>query len=299
MKGNAPRSIKDRNDLSIPNLTDTVSAFRQAMSDAGIHYLGEIVADGRLHRFHIEGQKAGTLNGAYVLHVDGVPAGWFMNFVTGLNQRWISQRSSVGVTYAFTQQIAEAKRQRDIELHNRHEAASAKAAHIWKCARPAVNHPYLAKKKIKPHGARQLKDSLLIPIEDESNKLVNLQFISPSGEKRFLAGGRKKECFHIIGHVNNSGCILICEGFATGASLHEETGQCVVVAFDAGNLLPVAQIMQHQHRDIEIIVAGDNDISGVGQKAANEAAAAVNGLVLIPDIPGTDWNDLIARGRHV
>ena len=51
------------------------SQFRQAMQTAGIHYSGEIVPDGKLHRFHIEGQKRGSKNGAYILHVDGYPAG--------------------------------------------------------------------------------------------------------------------------------------------------------------------------------------------------------------------------------
>ncbi|MCW5601817.1 toprim domain-containing protein, partial [Nitrosomonas sp.] len=92
--------------------------------------------------------------------------------------------------------------------------------------------------------------------------------------------------------------ILISEGFATGASLHEATGEMTVIAFDANNLLPAAQKIRKKYRDIDIIVCGDNDLSGVGQKAANEAAAAVGGLVHIPDVPGSDWNDILSGGRH-
>jgi putative DNA primase/helicase len=45
-----------------------------------------------------------------------------------------------------------------------------------------------------------------------------------------------------------------------------------------------------------IIVCGDNDLSGVGQKAAIEAAAYVNGKYKIPPNAGQDWNDFLSNG---
>lgn len=289
---------KNRVDI-ITNISDFVHQFRTAMNDAGIHYSGEIIADGRLHRLHIDGHKPGTLNGAYVLHPDGVPAGWFQDYTTGLSQTWRADAGKITHQEIIAQQarIDELKRLREIEQHERYENAAAKANHLWGCARPAsARHPYLAKKKVKPYNLRQIRESLVIPIYNQSDRLVNLQFISPDGEKRFLSGGRKKGCFFHIGERTNE--VLICEGFATGASLHEETSKRVVVAFDAGNLLPVTKNIRELGPDSEIIVAGDNDLSGVGQRAANEAAAAVGGKVLIPDVAGADWNDVISGGRH-
>lgn len=35
--------------------------------------------------------------------------------------------------------------------------------------------------------------------------------------------------------------VVVTEGYATGASIHEATGARVIVAFNAGNLLPVAK----------------------------------------------------------
>ena len=78
--------------------------FCRAMQFAGIRYSGEIIADGRLHRFHIEGQKQGSLNGAYTLHLDGCPAGWFMDYKTGLSKTWGS-RSGFKVSYALIKKM--------------------------------------------------------------------------------------------------------------------------------------------------------------------------------------------------
>jgi len=70
------------------------------------------------------------------------------------------------------------------------------------------------------------------------------------------------------------------------------------VAFDAGNLLPVAMNIRELSPSTEIIICGDNDLSGIGQSKAKEAALAIGGKVLIPPVPGQDWNDLIAGGRQ-
>lgn len=152
------------------------------------------------------------------------------------------------------------------------------------------------KKVIHSHGARKYHESLVIPIYNESDQIINLQFIDPEGGKRFLSGGRKFGCFYIIG--NSTKRILICEGFATGASLFEDCRQRVVVAFDAGNLLPVAKNIRELSPDSEIIICGDNDISGVGQEKAQEAALAIGGKILIPPTPGTDWNDVLSGGSQ-
>ena len=74
--------------------------------------------------------------------------------------------------------------------------------------------------------------------------------------------------------------------------------QRTIVAFDAGNLLPVAKNIRELSPDSEIIICGDNDLSGVGQRKAKEAALAIGGKVLIPQIPGADWNDYLMEGKH-
>ncbi|WP_292914430.1 hypothetical protein [Nitrosomonas sp.] len=238
------------------NTHETISEFHQAMQAAGIHYSGEIIPDGNLHRFHIEGHKSGSLNGAYVLHLDDCPAGWFKDFTSGISKTWRSGNGSK-VSYALVAQIKEAKQQREAETRQKHEAAARKAAEIWRKSRPVNNqaeHPYLAKKRIQPHGARLFHESLVIPIHNEADRLVNIQFIDSESTKRFLSGGRKRGCFHIFGDPTKR--ILICEGYATGASLYEDCKQRVIVAFDAGNLLPERRISAIYHLITKSLFAG-------------------------------------------
>lgn len=220
-----------------------------------------------------------------------------MDYKSGISQTWRFNGNS-RISYALSKQIKEAKRQREAEIHQKQEAAAKKAIYIWDKSTPITqqeDHPYLIKKRIQPHSARLYRHALVIPIYNESDQLVNLQFISLEGERKlFLSGGRKRGCFHIIGDLSEK--LLICEGFATGASLYEDSGQRVIVAFDAGNLLPVAKNIRELSPDVEIIICGDNDLSSVGQDKAKEAALAIGGKVLIPPLPGKDWNDLIAGG---
>ncbi|SFL40805.1 putative DNA primase/helicase [Nitrosomonas aestuarii] len=269
---------------------DAEQQFKDAMQIAGIHYSGGVIPDGKLHRFHVEGQKRGSKNGAYVFHGDKYPAGWFQDYKNGISQTWRMDGSRC-IPLAVQKQIEAERRQREAEQRKAHERAADKAAYIWRLTKPPVKHSYLAKKRIQPHGARLYRDALVIPIYNESDQLINLQFIDSQGNKRFLSGGRKRGCFYIIGDLAKR--ILICEGFATGVSLHEETVQRVVVAFDAGNLLPVARNVRELSPDSDIIICGDNDLSGVGQDKATEAALAVGGKVLIPPTPGQDWNDCL------
>lgn len=272
--------------------------FRQAMQAAGISFSGEIIADGRLHRFHIEGHKRGSLNGAYTLHFDNHPAGWFMDYTTGLSQTWRSGNAS-SVSYVLIEQIKKAKQQREAEILQKHATAAKRANALWPKSEQITRqsqHDYLIKKHIQPHGARIYGDALVIPIYNEADELVNLQFINSQGEKRFLSGGRKHGCFHIIGDLSDR--ILICEGFATGASLYEDSGKRVVIAFDAGNLLPVAKNIKELSPESEIIICGDNDLSGMGQIKAREAALAINAKILLPKKEGMDWNDVICGGAH-
>ncbi|MBA3696995.1 MAG: toprim domain-containing protein [Methylotenera sp.] len=275
-----------------------IDEFRQAMQAAGIKYCGDIIADGRLHRFRIAGHKQNSLNGAYTLHLDGCPAGFFQDFKSGLSRTWKKSGGS-RVSYALLQQMKETKLKHESEIRQKHTAAADKAVFIWSRSKPIAkqsDHAYLVKKRIEPHGARLYRESLVIPIHNEADQLVNLQFINPEGVKRYLSGGRKRGCFHVMGDLSEK--ILICEGFATGASLHEDNGQRVVIAFDAGNLLPSAKNIRELAPVSELIVCGDNDISGIGQAKAREAALSISGKVLIPPVPGMDWNDYLTGGRH-
>lgn len=272
------------------------SAFSNHCAEAGVIFTNQPIADGVLHRVHIEGDKPGTKNGAYILHTDGNPSGWFQYFVTGSYGTWSLSGKREPMTTTMKQQIEADRERRKIEQEARHNDAADKARFIWATAKPVIEqsqHVYLVKKRVHPQGVRLHRDVLVVPIYDESKQLVNLQFIQADGTKRFLSGGKKKGCFSVIGKMGADELIQICEGWATGASLYESTGHFTVVALDAGNLEPVAIVFRRLYPDSQIIIMGDNDESGTGQKAARSAALAVGGKYIIPVSVGYDWNDAL------
>ena len=170
-------------------------------------------------------------------------------------------------------------------------------------------HPYLLRKKVDLYGVREYKGSLVVPAYDQNGKLWTLQFISASGEKRFLAGGRKKGCFFTIGLLDNADKIFICEGYATGATIYEcSDKKPVVVAFDASGLKSVSQIISKKVPSAKIIICADNDCYhennfNPGVEKAREAALSIGAQVVIPKFKDstthpTDFNDLyILEGR--
>ena len=90
------------------------TAFAQAMAAAGIVTDDPIIPDGVLHRIHVEGHRRGSKNGAYLLHGDSSPAGWWMDFVTGTSGTW-SASGRFRLDDATRRQIEIAKAQRKAE----------------------------------------------------------------------------------------------------------------------------------------------------------------------------------------
>ncbi|MDP3389075.1 MAG: toprim domain-containing protein [Methylococcaceae bacterium] len=272
------------------SINEIETAFFNHAAENGVVFTDPLIADGVLHRSHVQGDKAASKNGAYILHYDGNPSGWYQHFVTGVCGTWSLTGKRQPLSKTMFVQIEAGNKQRQQEQQQRHTKAAIKAQSLWAKSKPG-NHSYLTKKRVEAHNSRVYGDALVIPIYDESSSLVNLQFINADGSKRFLAGGKKKSCYSTIGELS-SNTLLICEGWATGASLYEHSGHGVIVALDAGNLEPVARVMRHLYPTNQIIIAGDNDESGTGQKAARAAALAVGGKYIVPELAGYDWNDL-------
>lgn len=266
------------------------------MLAAGIDPPTSIIPDGDLHRFKI----GGKLDGAYVLHLTGRAAGYFQDFKQNIKVTWKISGDFEPLTPSEKRDFAiEAHRQalmRQTEKNDRYQAAAQKAARIWSRATAIVNHPYLERKQVKAHNLRVYFDALVVPLYDKAGWLVSLQFIKADGSKRMMKGGKAQGASCSIGIVpdlNYDKPVLVCEGWATGASLHEATGYFVVIAFSAGNLAAVALQTRNAYQTKEIIICGDNDLSGVGQAAAEAAALSIACRFMIPDQVGQDFNDMI------
>jgi phage/plasmid primase-like uncharacterized protein len=280
---------------------DAMDQFRAAIRASGLTPPDHIVADGAIHRFSTNGKRSDDA-GWYVLHEDSVPAGAFGDWRTGMQQTF---RADIGRPLT-PQEIqidlermrqAQAARQALVEQERAQAAESAAAR--WERAKPANGHAYLQSKGVSGTDIRELAGELLIPISDTSGAMVNLQRILPDGTKRFLKGGKVVGGYMLLGHTVGDR-LVICEGYATGATIHECTRLPVAVAFNAGNLLPVAQAMRAAYPSTRITIAADNDQwtdGNPGMTHAARAAAAVGGDTIAPSFKDvsqrpTDFNDL-------
>lgn len=180
---------------------------------------------------------------------------------------------------------SEARRQAaEQERQQTQQRVKGTAQKIWNSSRPAsLSHPYLAAKGItNPDAIAGLRqnvykdnDNLIIPVLYE-NEIVNLQSINQDGGKRFLAGGQVQGAYAFIGKADDveKVGVVMAEGYATAASIYEATGKPVIIAFDAGNMVAVAErLAQKLPQNVPVVIAVDNDASQTGIKKARQAAA--------------------------
>ena len=267
-------------------------SFYTALIGAGL-LPRDVIADGKWHRCPTV-DKPKKKNGAYLLAIDGC-RGWFKNFATDVDFNvWAEDRA---LTQAEKRKyIAQA---RDIEAKERArriEAMKAMRAHWQQLHQLRGTHPYLEDKGLSLHGCQGLRvdgDRLVIPML-RSGYLQSLQTITPAGEKKYRAGCPVQGAtFEIV----RPGATLTCfaEGFATGLAVFQSVSDArVVVCFDAGNLVRVAEAAKPQGLTV---VCADNDWHGsvnTGVEKGQKAAELMRCGVSYPkDIEGTDWADAL------
>jgi putative DNA primase/helicase len=267
----------------------------------------EVIADAKLHRFHVEGDKSRSKNGWYVLYLDGVPCGIYGSWKNGGHLKW-SAKKQVHMTATERrhqiERIKEACKLRNEMKALEQQEAALRAEHLWEgYSKANPHHPYMIKKRILPFYSRQHGKEIILPVIDFSGKIWSLQYINEFGEKRFLSNGAIKEHFIPVQHQPDpQRKILICEGFATGATLAEKHPKCcVIAACNAGNLKQVATIIRHFLPHTELIVCADDDQlnpNNPGLTKGREAAIAAGALLSKPIWPNCaprslkDFNDL-------
>lgn len=284
---------------------DIINSFQKALEAAGLRP-GEIIADGVLHRCPTDGKPQGR-DGAYALHLDSPPSGWYQNHRGGEITRWTAKEEhslSPEDRKRLQARIEVDRRQREEARAQGHAEAAEKARSILTGAQPCTGHPYLAAKGVKPCPDLKIGNDgrLVVPVRGQDGKPMSLQFIAKDGSKLFLTGGRKAGGFFVI--KGKAGPLYICEGLATGLSIHEATGYFVLVAFDCGNLEAVATHARQKYPAREIVLCADDDHhrpGNPGLTAATAAARAIKGLLAKPGFkepldaqgePFTDFNDL-------
>ena len=297
--------------------------FAHALVQAGLDLRGKApIMDGQIHRVPLIGRNGGDLDGAYCSYLDERPAGWMQNFSAGEKTTWVATGHTLTNDQVEAQRADIARkreeRQRLILEQQQKTARDAHTewiAHDWASA----DNPYLQAKGVQPFGVREDVDgTLLVPVMTVDKELRGLQTISPDGEKRFMYGMEKNGNFHLIAEPGKDpskdlaqGEIILAEGYATGATLHMATEKPVAVAFDVGNLEPVAKKLREKFPNAAITICADNDHKHTrrtpdgyepwnkGVELAQKAAQEVGGKVVAPIFTDeerakglTDFNDL-------
>lgn len=194
--------------------------------------------------------------------------------------------------FAKTAAILEQQR-----INEDQKKSSINAFKIWESSQDVdPSHPYLQKKKLDPIGLKQTGDCLLLPVLNaKDDSIQSLQFIYPNGNKRFLSGGKiHNGYFSWKSNQSSNHTIFIGEGWATMATLSQKycLNGLFVCAFSSANLANVALAFRQRGLNNNIIIVSDNDINGVGQKAANIAAKITNSHILMPDFDLTEREQL-------
>ncbi len=263
----------------------------------------EIIYDGEIHRFKNDGDD--NKNSWYVAYDNGkFQSGAFGCWKLDANEKFCSiERTHLSVEQKrrYAIQLSEQKRIAELEKVKQQDYVQKQVNYRFNCAttRGINAYPYLQNKGVKAHGLRIENSSLLIPMFNTDGEIASLQTVSATGAKFFTKGGRVKGCFMPIDTPEDT--LILCEGYATGASIYEATGEPVAVCFNSGNILEVAKELSAKHPNAKIIIAGDDDHKlekNIGRVKAIEAAKHIGGTTVFPvfDISYnegcTDFNDL-------
>ena len=227
----------------------------------------------------------------------------------------LSQAEKDAMRVRLADQAKKAKALRAAEA----KKAADEADRCWRKYVPTGESDYLKRKGVKAHGLRfspSGNGTVAVPILRDG-RVVGLQIIRGKDrgnklEKQYWPAGMDKVgAYHLIGGIPR-GLVLVAEGYATAATLHESTGLPVAVAFDAGSLMPVVADLAQKYRTSKILICADDDYltpGNPGCEAARLAATAHGAAWCSPKFSEersttkkgpTDYNDLAnLEGPHV
>ena len=292
--------------------------------------------DSKIHRYSVAGDKNGDRSGSYCLFNQDWPAGWFKNWRTGETQNWNFPPSKIQLEERkkdpdYERKVKEAqakaeKRREELqrELEHKNQTAADEARRYFNRSDPCrPNIPYLEKKGVKAYGPiradKYNPNIVIIPLfcfkNDESDfknaaflEISTLQFISETGQKRFLSGGKLSGSFfpfttgpRELANDKDERPVLIGEGYATMATVYEATGLPCIAAMTSNNLEAVARLFKEKYPHRKFIIVADNDIKTEGNPGLTTARKIVQELniegLITPTFKkrehGTDWNDFM------
>lgn len=295
--------------------TDTpIAFFVEKMREAGLVIDKYPEINGRGTRVAVQGDKAGQKSGWYKIHTDGVPVCLFQNWRTGDGtQKLVAPSTKIDMSIDL-EKVKVNTEAMAAKLSSQEEATKQLHAEVAKNVQERLavykeseRTEYIQNKDIPVFKGVYAtnRGATVVPLSDIDGNVKTMQTILPTGTKMFEKGGELKGSMHVINADNLAeakGGIVICEGYATGATIREATNGYfgVVCAMTSHNLLDVAKAVSEKYPDKLLIIAGDNDrfnVNGnVGRLTAEAVAKELGAKVIIPEFKendrGSDFNDL-------
>jgi phage/plasmid primase-like uncharacterized protein len=298
--------------------SNPIESFRSAMLSAGIECTELIVGDGKRRRFNVPGEKGNA--SWYRLWQNGdFYNGCFGCWRRQVSEKWNSCNGNVMSPEhrkIISQQIAEAQKESKAEEDALRSQARANAKKLLSESSKPESHPYLSRKKVSAYGDMRVDKEgvLLLPLVDTEGVVHSIEFIAPDKrygrdndkrDKTILYGGDPKGHFYPVCDKED-GPLIIAEGYATCASIHEATGWSVWSARNATNLPAVASVARKKYPSRTILIAADDDERLLpedepnkkrGMFYAKQAASSIKGTVVSPvfseeDLNSSDFNDM-------
>lgn len=284
--------------------------FRAAMRAAGLDYDGPIHQDEKRHRVKCRDDKEADT--WYILYrPDPIAAGAFGCWKRNIKSKWRQNGNSQvdpKQLQALRKKWAEDEAAEEKEQQSRWERFAIESQkEIASFKRASYTHDYLSAKAVTAYGNLMENESgeLALPLQDAAGKIWSYQTIDCLGDKLFRPGGKVSGCFYWVCD-RKDGPLIICEGYATGATVHQATGWATVCAMNCGNMEAVAVALREANPGRPIIIAADNDRftkkqdgtpTNPGMEKAKKAAALIKAKIAFPEFPegstkGTDFNDL-------
>ncbi|MDD3591841.1 MAG: zincin-like metallopeptidase domain-containing protein [Sulfurovum sp.] len=234
--------------------------------------------DGRIRNVKVEGNKGAEKSGAYAVHTDGRPVLWYKNHRTHETGSITHRESNfeAGADKKEIKKYEELNRirilQRDKDTERMHNEVASRLQGEYQKLPSVQSHPYLQEKGIdQPDKSIKIdeKGSLLIPFVDANGEIKTVQRIPQQPRegkfpKYWEKDGEKSGNFALIGadKISEVREFVLCEGYATGETLHKALDMPVVVAGDSGNLSRVALKIIDANPDVKykVTIAADNDV---------------------------------------
>ena len=293
-------------------IQEQVLDFMEHLGIAPVNH--NLIIDGSIHRYRTQEDRASETSGAYCIYPDGLPAGFVQDWRKGIKADWVFNTSELSDDQRALLNSKEVKleaerlrKKREKELEKIHAEAAERARLLWEnlpVARP--EHPYLKRKHVKGYDLRlDDQNALVVPLRDVYGNFKSIQWIPPKKNalKNFFPNAPLTGAFWSIGIGDLSTLILLGEGFATMAKVHELTGYPCVAAMTCYGLKPVAEALRKAYKGVKIIIIADDDAKTANNPGLTHAQKACQELKLqgfisppfkSPD-EGTDWDDFAIK----